>query len=76
MELLVGLFAGKEFISILIFCCDATDKVNNDTIRKEAIFLNIVQSKSFLMRWAQDFSKTCLPPIRSASPDSYRDAKQ
>jgi len=57
MELLAGLFEGKEFISILTFCCDVTDKVISDTIKKKTVFLNIVQSKSFLMRYAWDFTQ-------------------
>jgi hypothetical protein len=57
MELLAGSFAGNEFISILIFCCDARDKLINDATRKKVIFLNMVQSKSFLMRSEQDFTQ-------------------
>ena len=51
MELLAGSFAGKEFIPILIFCCDATDKVISKEIKNEVACLNIDQSKSFLMRY-------------------------
>jgi hypothetical protein len=57
MALLSGLFAGNAFISILIFCCDATDKVTSNATWKKIIFLNMAQSKSFLMRYARDFTQ-------------------
>jgi hypothetical protein len=52
IELLAGSFAGKEFISTLIYCCDTTDNVISNEIWKKIIFLNMDQSKSFLMRYA------------------------
>ena len=57
MELLAGSFAGKEFIPILIFCCDATDNVISKEIKNEVVCLNINQSKSFLMRYAEFHAK-------------------
>ena len=69
MEILAGVFAGKEFISILILFCAATDKIISDTIRKEAVFLNIVQSKSFLMRSKKGFHA-------KAQRNAWRDAER
>jgi len=45
IELPAGVLAGKEFISILIFCCDKTDKVNNSVTRIEVVRLIMLQSK-------------------------------
>ena len=52
MALLSGLFAGKALIPILIFCCDRADNVISNATWKKIVFWNMVQSKSFLMRYA------------------------